>query len=130
MNIDQFSNPSTSSTNEDQIKIKAFIAEPYPDGRRVKIKLLLSSFQRGPDAEIKISDQDNLQLASVNIVSIFSQENEITLHIPGNHNKPGSYNASVEVFYIEEKEIEQEGGGQLDFKQTLIDSALTSFTIQ
>jgi hypothetical protein len=130
MNVDQFSNPSPSPTDEDEIKIKTFIAEPYPDGRRVKIKLLLSSFQRGPDAVIKISDQDDLQLASVNIVSIFSQENEITIHIPGNHKKPGSYNAAVEVFYIEEEEIEQEGEQRLDFKQSLIDSALTSFSIQ
>ena len=130
MNIDQFSNSSPSPPDQEKIKIKTFIAEPYPDGRRVKIKLLLSSFQTGPNAVIIISDQNNLQLASVNIVSIFSQENEITIHIPGEKKKPGSYTASAEVFYVEEEEIEQEGKQRIDFNQSLIDSASTSFTIQ
>ncbi|MGB2965376.1 MAG: hypothetical protein WBB69_15475 [Anaerolineales bacterium] len=130
MNVNQFSNSSPSPIDQGEIKIKAFIAEPYPDGRRVKIKLLLSSFQRGPNAVINISDQDDLQLASINIVSIFSQENEITIHIPGNHKKPGIYTAAVDVFNIEEEEIEQEGEQRLDFKQSLIDSASTSFSIQ
>jgi len=115
---------------QDDIKILSFDAEPYPDDRRVKVKLLLSSFLEGPNALITLSNKENQELTSVNIVNIFSLENEFTLHIPGNKNLPGTYIVNVEVFYVEEEEIEQDGEQRLSFKQSLVDSASTSFSIQ
>lgn len=115
---------------QDDIKILSFDAESYPDDRRVKVKLLLSSFLEGPNALITLSNEENQELTSVNIVNIFSPENEFTLHIPGNKNLPGTYIVNVEVFYVEEDEIEQEGEQRLSFKQSLVDSASTSFSIQ
>ncbi len=125
-----FSGSSKSPPAQDDIKILSFAAEPYPDGRRVKVRLLLSSFLQGPNAIINLSNQENQELASVNIVDIFSPENEITLHFPGNKKQPGKYTVDIEVFYIEEEEIEQDGEQRLSFKQSLVDSASTSFSIQ
>ncbi len=125
-----FSGSPKTSPAQDDIKILSFDAEPYPDGRRVKVKLLLSSFLQGPNALINLSNEENQELTTVNIVNIFSPENEITLHIPGNNKQPGSYSVNVEVFYVEEEEIEQDGEQRLSFKQSLVDSASTSFSIQ
>ncbi len=125
-----FSGSSKTPPAQDDIKILSFDAEPYPDGRRVKVRLLLSSFLQGPNALINLSNQENQELATVNIVNIFSSENEITLHVPGNKKQPGSYKVNVEVFYVEEEEIEQDGEQRLSFKQSLVDSASTSFSIQ
>ncbi len=125
-----FSGSSKTPPAQDDIKILSFDAEPYPDGRRVKVRLLLSSFLQGPNAIINLSNQENQELASVNIVDIFSPENEITLHFPGNKKQPGSYKVNVEVFYVEEEEIERDGEQQIFFRQSLIDSASPSFSIQ
>ena len=90
----------------------------------------MSSFLEGPNALITLSNEENQELTSVNIVNIFTLENEFTLHIPGNKNLPGNYIVNVEVFYVEEEEIEQDGEQRLSFKQSLVDSASTSFSIQ
>ncbi len=130
MDTDKFSSSSKMPPVQDEIKILSFAAEPYPDGRRVKVGLLLSSFLEGPNAIINLSNEENQELTTVNIVNIFSPETEITLHIPGNKKQSGSYTVNVEVYYAEEEEIEQDGEQQLSFKQSLVDSASTSFSIQ
>ena len=130
MDNDKFSGSLITPSVQDNIKIISFAAEPYPDGRRVLVRLLLSSFLEGPNATINLSNEENQELAAVNIVSIFSPETEITLHIPRNKKLPGNYSVDVEVFYTEEEEIEQEGEKRLSFKQSLVDSASTSFSIQ
>jgi hypothetical protein len=130
MDNDMFSGSPKTPPAQDDIKILSFDAEPYPDGRRVKVKLLLSSFLQGPNALINLSNEENQELTTVNIVNIFSPENEITLHFPGNKKRPGSYSVNVEVFYVEEEEIEQDGEQRLSFKQSLVDSASISFSIQ
>lgn len=130
MDNDRFSSSSKTPPSQDDIKILSFAAEPYPDGRRVLVRLLLSSFLEGPNAVITLSNEENQELATVNIVNIFSPENEITLHIPGNKKLPGNYIVNVEVFYAEEEEIEQDGEQRLSFKQSLVDRASISFSIQ
>jgi len=130
MDNDMNSSSPKAPSAQDDIKILSFDAEPYPDDRRVKVKLLLSSFLEGPNALITLSNEENQELTSVNIVNIFTLENEFTLHIPGNKNLPGNYIVNVEVFYVEEEEIEQDGEQRLSFKQSLVDSASTSFSIQ
>jgi hypothetical protein len=130
MDNDRFSSSSKTPPSQDDIKILSFAAEPYPDGRRVLVRLLLSSFLKGPNAVITLSNEENQELAAVNIVNIFSPENEITLHIPGNKKLPGNYLVNVEVFYAEEEEIEQDGEQRLSFKQSLVDRASISFSIQ
>jgi len=130
MDNDRFSSSSKTPPSQDDIKILSFSAEPYPDGRRVLVRLLLSSFLEGPNAVITLSNEENQELAAVNIVNIFSPENEITLHIPGNKKLPGNYLVNVEVFYAEEEEIEQDGAQRLSFKQSLVDRASISFSIQ
>ncbi len=130
MNNEYSSSSSVPLPIDEDISIVTFTAEPYPDGHRVKIKLLLSSFQNSPNAVISIFDQENQELASVNIISIFSPENEITIHIPGTKRQPGTYRAQVEVFFVEEEEAEGEGEKQLVFRKILIDNTSTSFIIQ
>ena len=130
MDNDRFSSSLQTPPSQDDIKILSFAAEPYPDGRRVLVRLLLSSFLEGPNAVINLSNEENQELATVNIVNIFIPENEITLHIPGNKKLPGNYLVNVEIFYAEEEEIEQDGEQHLSFKQSLVDSASISFSIQ
>jgi len=129
MEHDNLINPTLTPPPQDDIKILALDAEPYPDGRRVRVKLVLSPFLQGPNAEIHLSNHDDVLLASINIVSIFIPENEFTLHIPESKSLPGSYTVNVEVFYVEEEEIEQDGETQFNMKKSLVNSTSTLFSI-
>jgi len=129
MEHDNIINPSLTPPPQDDLKILTLDAEPYPDGRRVRVKLVLSPFLQGPNAEISLSNQDDELLASINIVNIFIPENEFTLHIPESKSLPGSYTVNVEVFYVEEEEIEQGGEAQFNLKKSLVDSTSTPFTL-
>jgi predicted SnoaL-like aldol condensation-catalyzing enzyme len=91
------------------IDIHDFSCEIYPDLRRVKVMFFLSAFQDHPHATLKIINQDDEVLTSVNIVNIFNQANEITLHLPANKNKPGPYKVHMDLFYLqEEKKMEND----------------------
>ena len=129
MEHDNLINPTLTPPPQDDIKILALDAEPYPDGRRVRVKLVLSPFLQGPNGEISLTNQDDELLTTINIVNIFIPENEFTLHIPENKSLPGSYTVNVEVFYIEEEEIEQDGETQFNMKKSLVDSTSTLFSI-
>ncbi len=129
MDHENIINPSLTPPPQDDIKILSFDAEPYPDGRRVRVKLVLSPFLQGPNGEISLTNQDDELLTTINIVNIFIPENEFTLHIPESKSLPGSYTVNVEVFYIEEEEIEQDGETQFNLKKSLVDSTSTPFSI-
>ncbi len=129
MDHENIINPSLTPPPQDDIKILSFNAEPYPDGRRVRVRLVLSPFLQGPNGEISLTNQDDELLTTINIVNIFIPENEFTLHIPESKSLPGSYTVNVEVFYIEEEEIEQDGETQFNLKKSLVDSTSTPFSI-
>ena len=111
-----------------EIEIVEFSSEIYPDHRRVKVTFLLSAFQKNPNASIKLLNQNNDQLTEVNIVNIFSQANEITLHIPVNQNKPGDYRIELDLFYIQEEKIPG-ADDQVSLKSIPLKSVTTSFTL-
>ncbi len=129
MDHDNLIYPSLTPPPQDDLKILTLDADPYPDGRRVRVKLVLSPFLQGPNAEINLSNQDDELLASINIVNIFIPENEFTLHIPESKSLPGRFTVNVEVFYVEEEEIEQGGKVQFNLEKSLVDSTSTPFTL-
>jgi hypothetical protein len=129
MDHDNLIYPSLTPPTQDDLKILTLEVDPYPDGRRVRVKLVLSPFLQGPNGEISLTNQDDELLASINIVNIFIPENEFTLHIPESKSLPGSYTVNVEVFYVEEEEIEQGGEAQFNLKKSLVDSTSTPFTL-
>ncbi len=111
-----------------EIEILEFSSDTYPDHRRVKVTFTLSAFQVNPNASIKLTNQNGDRLAEVNIINIFSQANEITLHIPANQNKPGDYKIELDLFYIQEEEIPGVDD-QVSLKTIPLKSVTTSFTL-
>jgi predicted SnoaL-like aldol condensation-catalyzing enzyme len=110
------------------IEVEEFSSEIYPDRRRVMVTFQLSAFQVNPNASIKLLNQNGDRLAEVNIINIFSQANEITLHIPVNQNKPGDYKIELDLFYIQEEGIPG-ADDQVSLKTIPLKSITTSFTL-
>jgi predicted SnoaL-like aldol condensation-catalyzing enzyme len=110
------------------IEVVEFSSEIYPDRRRVMVTFQLSAFQVNPNASLKLLNLNGDRLAEVNIINIFSQTNEITLHIPVNQNKPGDYKIELDLFYIQEEEIPG-ADDQVSLKTIPLKSVTTSFTL-
>jgi predicted SnoaL-like aldol condensation-catalyzing enzyme len=114
----------------EMIDILEFSCEIYPDLRRVKVNFLLSSFLENPNASLTLINPEKEELVSVNIVNIFSQANEITLHIPANQNRPGEYQVKMDLFYLQEEMIGDEEDQEVSIKTIPIRSRLSTFSIK
>jgi predicted SnoaL-like aldol condensation-catalyzing enzyme len=122
------------SINQDKlepepINILEFSAEIYPDLRRVKVNFLLSSFLKNPNASVKIINQVDEIITSVDIVNIFSEVNEITLHLPSNQNLPGVYVVHLDLFNIQEEPVDGKDD-QVNIITVPIKSETSTFSIQ
>jgi predicted SnoaL-like aldol condensation-catalyzing enzyme len=122
--------PDLSNKDQQMVKIEVLelSGKIYPDHRRVKVTFLLSAFQKNPNASIRLLNQNSERLAEVNIVNIFSQANEITLHIPANQNKPGDYKIELDLYYVQEEEIPG-ADDQVSLKTIPLKSISTSFSL-
>jgi hypothetical protein len=83
-----------------EVRIRDFRVEPYPDGKRVRVYLELTPFQKRPSGEILITDLLGNQMAIANIIETIDPKMELTMHL----RKPdpqGSFTARVLIFYTE-----------------------------
>jgi hypothetical protein len=129
MNYQQNSTDNQNDQKLDKIDILECTLGIYPDLRRVKVNFLLSSFLNNPDASLALINQDDEVITTVNIINIFSQENEITLHIPFGQNKPGDYMVEINLFYVQEEENSNEDQ-EISLKTIPIQTVTRSFSIQ
>ena len=122
--------PDQILPEDQETDILEISAEPYLDKRRIKILFRLSSFASAPNASINLTNEDNQLLVSANMVNIFSPDNEITLHLPENKNRPGEYTVTLDLFSLVEEETDAEDGLKVILKQTNINSSSCSFALQ
>lgn len=102
-----FQDPDDIPLPPGEVRIRQFRAEPWPDGRRVRVMLELTPFLKRPNSEIKITDEQGEEAASISIIETMEPKMEFTMHLRGAE-VYGRYSAAVQVFYMEEAE---EAGG-------------------
>ncbi len=127
-----FNDPEDLPVPPEEVKIRELTAKAYPDGRRVRVYLEITPFQKAPDAELEIVNSENLPMASVSVIETMDPKMEMTLPLPAS-TAPGTYQARAQVFYRAELE-EPENGEEPDEKLTLpdiqvVDQSETSFEI-
>jgi len=101
-----FHDPSDVPLPPEEVHIRTLKAKPYPDGRRVRVYLELSPFQKRPSGALSILNPLGEQVASVSIIETIDPRMEMTLHIRGPHT-PGTHTIQAEVFYETLPEEEQ-----------------------
>jgi len=97
-----FSDPEVIPLPPDEVQILALKIEPYPDGRRVRLFLELTPFQKKPSGDIIITDQDGNQAAAASFIEAITPKLEITLHL--RYDQPGQFTATATLYYTEEIE--------------------------
>lgn len=79
----------------EETKINALSAKPYPDGRRLRVNMEVTPFQKRPYIEVILTNADGDEVASTNIVEPLSWKLEFTMHIRGDLSNPYTLNARL-----------------------------------
>ena len=83
----------------EETQISSLSAQPYPDGRRLRVNLEVTPFQQRPYIEILLHDANGSEVASTSVVEPMSWKLELTMHIRGALNNP--YTLSARLYYPE-----------------------------
>ena len=83
----------------EETRITALTAEPYPDGRRLRVNLEITPFQKRPHIEVALTNSDGDEVASTSIVEPLSWKIEFTMHIRGELRNP--YKLAARLYYPE-----------------------------
>jgi hypothetical protein len=90
--------PEEILQEKEQVRFRNILAQAYPDGRRVKIRIELNPFLHNPDVEIEIYNPDSDRVANASIVEMASEQLDVTLHLKGEV-QPGTYLCKLELFF-------------------------------
>jgi len=94
-----FTDPTDVPLPPDEVRIRQFVASPWPDGRRVSVSLHITPFQKPPSGEISITNAVGDELANISIIETVDPKMEFTLHLRGAEIiSPLQVNASL--FYV------------------------------
>lgn len=95
-----FDDPSEIPLPPHEVRIRELRARPWPDGQRIHVYLEVDpfQFQKRPNADVFIYDQENREIAQTSVIGAMSRKMEFTMHI----RKPdpaGEYRLKAVLFY-------------------------------
>ncbi len=79
----------------EETKINSLLAQAYPDGRRLRVNIEITPFQKRPYIEVLLNDSNGDEAASTSIVEPMSWKLEFTMHIRGELKNPYTLNARL-----------------------------------
>jgi hypothetical protein len=127
-----FTDPTEVPLPPEEIRIRSLRAEPWPDGMRVRVYFEIDPFQKRPNAEIRIFDEENLEVASLNVIETMDRKMEFTMHLRRSDPR-GHFQVDALLFYSEP--VESEGGAEVEStppasRHTVVDRARATFSIE
>ena len=78
-----FADPSEVPLPPSEVHIRALNVEPWPDGKRLRVYLEVDPFQKRPNADLTLLDQDGIELSSVSIIESMTRKLELVMHLRG-----------------------------------------------
>ncbi|GAB4579977.1 MAG: hypothetical protein Fur0022_27160 [Anaerolineales bacterium] len=128
-----FHDPDDIPLPPSEVRIRTFALQPYPDGRRVRVYLEITPFQKKPSAEVTLFAPNGVPAGNLSIIETIDPRLEMTLHIRGTI-LPGRYTARVDLFYqdLPEDTAQMVENGFAEYtmpEQIMVDHAETEFEI-
>jgi hypothetical protein len=123
-----FNDPTDIPLPPDEVRIRHFEVNPWSDGRRVRVYLEVTPFQKRPNGEISITNAGGDELANISIIETMDPKMEFTLHLRGAELR-GPYTVSAYIFYYEES-ADTSAEDDLPFKgreRTVVDRVTETF---
>ena len=87
-------------TPPEETEILSLTAEPYEDGRRVRVNIAMSAFEKRPHLECTLTDSEGQEISTVSFVEPMQFKLEFTMHL---RTKPakGPLDLETRLFYPE-----------------------------
>jgi hypothetical protein len=128
-----FQDPTAIPLPPDEMRIREFQAELWPDKRRVRIRLTITPFQKRPNGEVTVIDEEGTEVVAFSIIETINPEMEFTVHLRGGK-ETGRFTASAILFYYEDDQEQPQSNGeperpQLPTQVRIVDRSETSFEI-
>jgi len=123
-----FSEPGEIPLPPDEVRIRDLEVEPYPDGRRVRVKIELTPCLKKPSGEIKIVDGAGATVSTANFIEAITPKLELTMHLRST-DPNGEYKILLIVFYSDDFEEAQDDQPLERPGQTLVDQSEIDFQI-
>ena len=93
-----FNKDNLDRMTPEETHITSLKAEPYPDGRRVRVNIEVTPFQKRPHIEVVLKDANGDEVASANIVEPLGWKLEFTMHIREKELK-NPYTLDAKLYY-------------------------------
>ncbi|MCJ7703752.1 MAG: hypothetical protein MUO62_19410 [Anaerolineales bacterium] len=124
-----FTDPSEVPLPPDEVRVLDLKIEPYPDGRRLRVLVELTPFQKNPHGDIVITNQNGEPVSTASFVEAITPRFEMTLHLRS-IDAEGRYMATLTLFYSEEVEDEKRGDQVLVRPEKhIVDEAVINFEL-
>ena len=83
------------------MRFTAITAQPYTDGRRVRLSFKLTPFLERPCVDIAVTNVAGDEVASMSLIEAMDTDFEFTLHLRGPEPQ-GEHTAHLSLFYTED----------------------------
>ena len=83
----------------EETQISDLSVQPYPDGRRLRVNLEITPFQKRPHLEFILRNAGGEEVTTVNMVEPLTWKLEFTMHLRGETLNP--YTLEARLFYPE-----------------------------
>jgi hypothetical protein len=125
-----FTDPEDVPLPPDEVRIRDLEVIPYPDGRRIRLLMEFTPFQKYPSGEVTIMDSLGNPSASASFIEAITPKLEMTLHLR-NLDPNGKYDLAMILFYSQEIEDEQQGEQKLvRSEKKIVDEKKIHFVIE
>jgi hypothetical protein len=92
-----------------ETRILALAADPYPDGRRIRIHVEITPFLQPPTIELTLTDCQGNEAGSTSIVEPPGWLHELTMHIKEPLPTPTEYHLTARLIYPDLEHQDQQG---------------------
>jgi len=91
----------------EEVRFQRVTAEPYADGRRIKLTYVLTPFQKRPNLEIRLEDEAGTEHGSITIIETMDPKFTLTAHIRSDIPAEGRLQVRSVLGYEELPEVDQ-----------------------
>jgi hypothetical protein len=127
-----FQDPSETPLPPAKVRIRELRADPWPDGKRVRVYMELDPFQQRPNADITIENSAGDDVAQVSIIESMTRKIELTMHLHGPM-LDGRFKVIANLYYTEPLQEPKPGEEGLPARlpaSTMVDRTEITFAIE
>jgi len=99
--------PMANGKPPSEVRVTSLRAEPWPDGRRIRVLVTVTPFLERPDVTAFIYDEAGEEVSTINIVETMDVRMAFTMHIRSPQ-VSGRYTLSVALSYQAAGEVDRQ----------------------